>query len=209
MSQIKQLDEEQRKKKEEIIERRRTKDGMILITKKKILKRYKQTQPDDNIPEESYQEAEAEEEQDLDNGEDLLKDEGLEEEVQSEVESERPETPIRERRYKPMYPYIEGNEGLEDIELPVEKENEITEAHNDEDEMDSQNALRQSADINPEEVKDLSKLMNMDVSNSQLKSSQPEIDGQSQLKADVYPEDNVNLEEKGDGIAQTPVEEEF
>jgi hypothetical protein len=62
-SQIKKLEQEQKEREEEIlIEKQRTEDGKILITKKKVLKRYKHTQPDEEIVEESDGQFEAEEE---------------------------------------------------------------------------------------------------------------------------------------------------
>lgn len=180
-AQIKKLEEEQKEKEEEIlIEKKRTEDGKILLTKKKVLKRYKHTQPDEEVSEEP-EELEAEEEEDHNDEDEKEEDVQLEEAEPSDHEEEKkPETPIRFRRYKPLYPQFEENDGVEDLELPKDVEQNIHDIHNQEAEHEDSNKLEEDVGENSgEEAKD----------------------GEAQ---DVYPEDEVNLE---DPVKQA--EEEF
>lgn len=191
--QIKQIREEQKKREEEIkIEKRRTEDGKILITKKKVLKRYKHTQPDEEVPEEAEEDVEPEEEQEQPEEEhpEELKIEEEAEPTEEEEENKRPETPIRMRRYKPLYPQFQENDGVEDLNLPEEVEKKIDSVHSLEKNQEQKLDQGTLGVIGEEAETQVQKpVLNEDVINTNLNG----VNGNGGDKQEVFPEDKVTL----------------
>lgn len=223
--QLKKLEEEQKQREEEIqIEKKRTEDGKLLVTKKKVLKRYKHTQPDEESESESEGQFEAEEEH-IEEAEELPEDINVVEVSEvSEKESENnvSETPIQFRRYKPLYPQFDENDGVEDLELPADVEEQIIESHQQnehkeesslnskdygvdkaEDGTESHHTNGDEAQIeqysNTPESKEQSQ--NQEETNNNISQpgekehTQPENSEKEGQAQEVYPEDKVILEE--------------